>query len=367
MALLPLWLSMDGDNGPTSPYRTLVKLAEADWRTNGSYIASQARSLDVDSAHVEPMLVEILEAWRDRNAAAAVEPWDWWYANGAASRKLSVRVTTEALRALNDRYYADVGAEPTSLGIHYDLAPRDGKTPVAFTDFGAYPRRERGRWTGIEPWVFATYRAGGLANLSELLHETGHAIHIAAIRTRPAWTDWPDSDPFTEALGDLLALDVTEPEWQQKYLGDSATTAEAMRGRYGGIVLDVAWALFELRMLADPSRDPNATWADITSTYLRIAPHPGLAWWAMRGQLVDQPGYMLTYALAAIAAADLRAQIVADHGPFWRGDRRTYDRLSSRFYRWGLERPTREVLRDFLGRAITTNAILRDMQRLSER
>ena len=45
--------------------------------------------------------------------------------------------------------------------------------------------------------MFATYRTGGLDNLNELLHETGHAVHIAAIHTRPAFADWPDSDPLT--------------------------------------------------------------------------------------------------------------------------------------------------------------------------
>lgn len=35
------------------------------------------------------------------------------------------------------------------------------------------------------------------------LHETGHAIHIAGIRTRPAFSDWPDADLFTEAIADL--------------------------------------------------------------------------------------------------------------------------------------------------------------------
>ena len=64
---------------------------------------------------------------------------------------------------------------PRALGVHYDLDARLGKTPVAFTDFGRHPRRAGGRWVPAEPWVFATYEAGGFDNLVELLHETGHA------------------------------------------------------------------------------------------------------------------------------------------------------------------------------------------------
>ena len=115
------------------------------------------------------------------------------------------------LRPLNDSVFLALGADVRVLGVHYDLAPREGKTPVAFTTFSARARRRDGRWTRAEPWVFATYRTGGLDNLHELLHETGHAVHIAAIHTRPAFADWPDSDPLSEAIGDFVALDVYEP------------------------------------------------------------------------------------------------------------------------------------------------------------
>jgi hypothetical protein len=364
LSLEPLWEAMNGRNEPSSPYRTLVRLSAAEWRKHGSYADEQARSLGLEPSRVEEMLLEILEAWRDRAPAQPVEPWDWWYQAGAASRRLSPRVTRDALRQVNDHFYRDLGADPGSLGIRYDLDARNGKTPVAFTDFGSHPRRESRGWAHAEPWVFATYADGGIDNLSELLHETGHAVHIAAIETRPAFADWPDSDPVTEALGDLIALDVSEPSWQRKYLGDSVTTADAMRGRYGGIVMDVAWALFELRMHDDPARDPNGVWTDITSTYLHVTPHPEWSWWGMRGQLVDVPGYMLNYALGAVVSADLRARVKAERGPFWRGDKRMYAWLSERLYRFGLERPTRDVLRDFLGRPLSVEPLLEDMQRL---
>ena len=199
-----------------------------------------------------------------------------------------------------------------ALNVRYDLDPRDGKTPVAFCTFGARPRLRNGRWTPGEPSVFATYHGGGLDNLAELLHETGHAVHIAAIRTRPAYADWPDSDPFTEAIADFVALDVSEPVWQRRWLGDSVPLADGLRSRYGGVVLDVAWSLFELEMLRNPAADPNQVWTRLTSDYLRIRPHPELSWWAMRGQLVDAPGYMMNYAVGAILIAALRAKTIDD-------------------------------------------------------
>ncbi|HEX2451448.1 MAG TPA: hypothetical protein VHJ69_09910, partial [Gemmatimonadales bacterium] len=242
--------------------------------------------------------------------------------------------------------------------------PREGKTPVAFTTFGARARHANGRWQPAEPWVFATYRTGGLDNLNELLHETGHAVHIAAVRTRPAFADWPDSDPFTEGLADIVALDVYEPGWQQRWLGDSVPTADALRGRYAGIVLDVAWALFEIRMQRNPMADPNQVWSALTGEYLRIRPHPELSWWAMRGQLINLPGYMLNYAAGAVIVAAIRERIREGHGPFAAGDPTWYAWVAPRLFRFGLEQPSREVIETFLGGPVTADTILRDLARL---
>jgi Zn-dependent M32 family carboxypeptidase len=131
--------------------------------------------------------------------------------------------------------------------------------------------------------------------------------------------------------------------------------------------MDVAWALFELRVHRDPAADPNAVWTDITRDYLHIAPHPEWSWWAMRGQLVESPGYMMNYALGALIAAELRAKIRAERGTFSRPDPKMYDWLADRLYRWGLERPSREVLEGFLGHPLGTAAIVADISRLGRR
>jgi hypothetical protein len=212
--------------------------------------------------------------------------------------------------------------------------------------------------------VFATYRAGGLGNLVELLHETGHAVHVAAIRTRAAFADWPDSTTFTEAIADMPAQDAYEPDWQRRYLGGEAPAAASLRAKYAGVVLDVAWGLFELRLARTPEADPNAVWTDITSTWLGIRPHPEWSWWALRGQLVDEPGYMVHYAIGAVIAADVRARCRELRGPLATPDAGYYDFLSARLYRFGLERPARAVLADFLGRPVSPDAILADLRRL---
>jgi hypothetical protein len=363
MALEPLFRSVNGDGGATSPYRVMVQASAAKWKAEGSPIDRNLTALGIAPAKLEPWLVSILEAWRDAARGQELEPWDYEYSGNAAGRALADRITAARLRPLNDAFYASLGADIAALNIHYDLESREGKTAVAFTNFGARPRFKDGRWTPGEPWIFATYGAGGLGNLGELLHETGHAIHIAAIHTRPAFTDWPDSDTFTEALADLVALDAYDAAWQRKYLGAEASLADNLRTKYSGIVLDVAWGLFELRMHRDPGADPNAVWTDLTSRYLHVKPHPEFAWWARRGQLVDGPGYMMNYALGAILVADMRAHCLELKGSFTAGDPGYYAWLTDKIYRFGLGKTSGDVIRDFLGRAPAPDAIIKDMRR----
>ena len=356
LRLAPVWRSMNGDGGAGSPYRRLIALEVEALAGAEPPTTAQARASGVPPDSLEPWLTAILEAWRDATPDTLIEPWDWYYQVGRTSRTLAARVPRERLTALNAAVWRALGADVGALRVHYDLEPRNGKDPVAFTTFGA---REP-----IEPWVFATYRAGGLDNLNELLHETGHAVHLAAIRTRPAFRDWPDSDPFTEAVADIAALDVYEPAWQQRWLGDSVPLATGLQSRYGGIVLDVAWAIFELRMLRDPRADPNEVWAALTRHYLHIRPHPELSWWAMRGQLIDAPGYMVNYAAGAILIAAIRARIRTERGPFTAGDPGWYAWVAPRLYHFGLERPTRQVLEAFLGGPVSPEPLLADMRRM---
>ncbi len=357
LALAPVWHSMNGGNEPDSPYRRLIAM-EARARPDAEPpAAAQARTAGIPPDSLEPWLLAVLGAWRDATPDTLVEPWDWIYENGRASRELSPGIPLSRLPMLDAEVFRSLGADVQGLRVHFDLEPREGKDPVAFTTFGA-------REPVIEPWVFATYRTGGLDNLNELLHETGHAVHLAAIRTRPAFRDWPDSDPFTEAVADVVALDVYEPAWQQHWLDDSVPLAEGLRGRYGGIVLDMAWALFEVRMLRDPRADPNQVWTTLTRDYLRIRGHPELSWWAMRGQLVDAPGYMMNYAAGALLIAAIRDRIRELHGPFVTGDSTWYAWVAPRLYRFGLEKKTEEVVKEFLGGPVTPAALLRDMGRM---
>ncbi len=128
-------------------------------------------------------------------------------------------------------------------------------------------------------------------------------------------------------------------------------------------MLDTAWALFEIRLHAEPDRTPNDVWTAITAEYLGIAPHPEWSWWAMRAQLVQQPGYMASYSVGAVLAADLRAAIRAARGDWLGGDPGWYAWVSEHVYRFGQERSAGDVLRDVLGRPPDERALLAEIAR----
>ncbi len=175
--------------------------------------------------------------------------------------------------------------------------------------------------------------------------------------------DWPDTI-FTEAFADVPSWSVYEKAWQQKYLGTTASQKESLRLLHGLTALDVAWSLFELRMLRDPAQDPNRLWTEITGEYLRILPHPEIPWWAMRVQLASRPGYMVNYGLGAVLTAEIRHKTAEAIGPFDTGNADWYGWLSERLLKHGSERDTRSLMQDFLGRPLSPAAVLAEIRRI---
>jgi len=84
----------------------------------------------------------------------------------------------------------------------------------------------------------------------------------------------------------------------------------------------------------------------------------------MRGQLIDAPGYMMNYAVGAILSAAIRARTREIHGSTSVGDSTWYGWIAPRLLRYGLERPSREVIEEFLGGRVSPKALLADMRRM---
>jgi hypothetical protein len=364
LALSPLWQAINGNNEPDSPYRRLLAMAAADAVKNGSEIDRAARDAGVDNAQVEGWLEQILEAWRQVSGDLAVEPWSFRYQGAEADRLLTTAIPRESVMPINARFYQDLGADLKQLGVLYDIGPRPGEAPIASTDFVTHGRMVHGNWQPTITLVSEPYASGGLSVLNELVHENGHAVNFTAIRNRPPFVDWPGA-LFGEAFADVPSWSTYEPAWQRRYLGRGIAEEVSLRALYAGVILDVAWSLFELRMLRAPATDPNALWTEITNHYLHIAPHPELSWWALREQLVDTPGYMVNYGLGAVLTADMRQHIREALGSFDTGNPRWYEWLGEQLLRYGSERDTRTLMQDFLGRPVSPQALLNQIHRLA--
>ena len=363
MAFLPVWKSMNGNNQPDSPYRRLIAMAAADAARNGSEVDHAARDVGATTAEVEHWLEQVLEAWRVSTSDQPVEPWSFSYQGAEADRALADAVPLASLKPINQRFYQDLGADLEKLGVLYDLDARPGKASLAYTEYVIHGRMIGGVWRPAMARVSAPYEHGGLFVLNELVHENGHVINITAVRNRPAFSDWP-SDLFAEAFADVPAWSTYEPAWQKKYLGKQTSGPISLRALYSVVILDVAWSLFELRMLRDPSTDPNALWTEITSHYLHIVPHPEFSWWALRVQLMDSPGYMVNYGLGAVLTAEMRQHIREALGPFDTGDPRWYGWLGEHLLQYGSEHDTPTLMKDFLRRPVSPQALLDQIRRL---
>lgn len=362
-ALGPLWRKINADDAPDSPYRRLIALTRA--RTHGgSEVDKAAAALGLTPDQAEADLVAVLAAWRAANPGPPIEPWDYWSHYAAAVAPLDALIPPARIVGLSAAYYRDLGLDLDRQGVIQDLGVRPGKAPLAYADFVRIGRATPRGWRPARMRVSANVERGGLFVLNEIVHEDGHVLHMSAIRARPAWFDLGD-DLFLEAFADVPSWSVAAPAWQSRYLGLSLDADTARRALLANVMLDLAWGLFELRLLKDPAVDPNALWTEITRGYLNIAPHPDLAWWAMRVQLVEEPGYMVNYGLGAILTADLRQRFKARIGDFDAGNRRFYPYASSRLLRFGAERPTPALLRDFLGRPVSAQPLLDQIRALS--
>jgi endonuclease/exonuclease/phosphatase family metal-dependent hydrolase len=361
-ALTHLWNSIHTKGNTASPYRRLVKLAALKAKTEGQPIEVAAKALGISSTELEPWLVRLLEAWRATLPNEPVEPWDYRFANSSANRLLDAAAPANQLLPVTKRYFAALGADLDTLEVKFELEPVSEKSPLAYTDFRRRGGETTQGWQRPAAVVFGYYPEGGLFSLNELVHESGHAVHVSAIRTDSAHQDWPDT-LFVEAFADVPSWSTYEPSWQQHYLGRSVPEAVAQRSLLSDVMLDIAWALFETRLLRDPTLEPNTVWTDITSRYLNIRPHAELAWWAQRVQLVEDPGYMLNYGLGAVLTAEMRAAVSTQTGSFETVNPQWYAWLEQRLLRFGTERDTKTLMQGLLGRPVGPEALLAQIAR----
>ena len=121
-------------------------MAVADAAKHGSEVDAAARDAGVKTVDVEQWLEQILDAWRQVNRDKPIEPWNFSYLGAEADRLLATAIPRESLQPVNQRFYEDLGIDLKQSGTLYDLDPRPGKAPLAYTDFVTHGRMVDGAW-----------------------------------------------------------------------------------------------------------------------------------------------------------------------------------------------------------------------------
>jgi Zn-dependent M32 family carboxypeptidase len=80
--------------------------------------------------------------------------------------------------------------------------------------------------------------------------------------------------------------------------------------------------------------------------------------------LVRWPGYMINYGLGAVVTAEIRQHTAESIGEFATGNPRWYPWISSHLLRFGSAIDTPQLLHQFLGRAVSTDSLLRQLRRV---
>lgn len=346
--------------GKASPYAGLLRAA-ASRPGRSDPFAATARAWGATPDALERRLVRVLEAWRATLPRQEVEPWDWYYAAGDASRILAPALARERIVAAAVRWCGDIGAPLDRLRVTLDLGPAGQSRPPLDVRIVRPPRFSHGSYSGGRYRVTGSLGAGGLDALDALLTAVGGALHVAAIRAPDPEDCRPPADPaFDAALAAMVGDTAYDPAWLERYLGANAPSGDSRRALLAKTMLVLCHALFERRMFAEPAAEPGAVWSAIAERYLGVVPHPEMEWWALSRGLVAKPGTAVERAWGAVVAADLRRRVLALRGPgaFDAPEPGLYVWLVPKLYGFGRAYDGPSLAARFLGRPASIDALV---------
>ena len=358
----PVWRAVDGDGGVTSPYRRLVAASAARWARDGSTIEANAAVLGIAPGTFEPMLHAILALGRQVSPTRPASA-------GRADRAVGLPLRRRR------------GGAPAPGARPARSPAADQRRPPAVARRGPGRARDRLRHRAApgpagHPGRVHDRRPAGAMGLRDLRRGRPRQPRRAAPRERaraPLRRD-PDSAGVRRATAGLTrrssrpsrtssAGTCTNPRSRRTTSASPSSRDWRPLDRYGGVLLDACWTLFEIELHRSPGRRPNDVWAEVVADGLGIEPHPEWSWWAVRGQLIDSPGYLANYVLSAIAAAALRARIRELRGDWSTGDPGWYAFVAERLLRFGGSRVPADLIADLLGGPLTVEPVLADLRR----
>ena len=283
VALEPLWRTVDGDGGGASPYRRLLRPSAERWRR--ARLADRGERRRARPARPDRSRRSLHGDPRDlagaSSAPSALEPWDYWYAIGAAARRPRCRGSRPRPSA-RPRPSLPGGARRRP-GRARDRVRR--RCPVRAVRRS--PSRSRSRWA---PGLAASRRrdldASAAMGLRDVRGRAASATSPSCSTRAAMPSTWPRSGrgpassnsrwrhrlprgrPPTSSAGTS-----TSPPGRRTGWGRPPTPRDAARSTdTARSMLDICWALFEIELHRHPERRPNDVWAEITRRRARRRP-----------------------------------------------------------------------------------------------
>ena len=175
-----------------------LRSSAARWARDGSPVEAAATALGLGPGSIEATLHEVLAAWRavlrSRARGAVGLPLRDGRDGPAPERARHTRAAASDQRRASAQPRCG-SQQPSASATTSSRGPGGRRSRPHSRSLATIAREAAdGTWRAATPWVFATHAEGGLGNLEELLHESGHALHYAAIRARPALFDPPVAD-----------------------------------------------------------------------------------------------------------------------------------------------------------------------------
>ncbi len=241
-----------------------------------------------------------------------VMPWDISYLGARLAPQLNSPVdmagSYEALREL----FSSFGFDLDRCNITYDIFPRRHKS-----EWGYNFTIEQGRDTRVLANVEGRYHEMGV-----LLHETGHAVHSAALDPDDVMMNMGVSGIVTEGVANLFGDFLYHRSFYRGFFRDSVKKADAAFRRLkdfsrAGAFTAMHGILFDQALYRNGPKTPddvNGLYWDLYGRILGEKPYAEEPAWGFRIHHTTHPVYLHNYFLGDLVNEMLKEVFCARHG-----------------------------------------------------
>jgi oligoendopeptidase F len=325
-----------------------------------------------------PKVRKVVQRLGKQFKISKVEGWDLGYlreksASGEVNEFLKNTPETAVLDMAR-KFYTALGIDIESYHFLMDLYPRPGKNTHAFAMGVVAPHVDGQNKVLSEPKTDIRF----LANLkkpvtwedtSTVIHELGHAIHFGEIR-QPLGILRGFGSVETEAIAMTLERMANSAEFLGAVLPeftgvDPEKLSPILAKQIKAAQLEQAFVLlrqvffsdFEHEIYLNPAQDYAALWSKMHKEYWGVEVPAQYADWDVEHFLMA-PVYVQNYALGILMVEQFYDSILKEFHTSYQSSK-IGDKLKHQYFAPGLEFDYLDLTRQFTGRNLTAEAVLR--------